>query len=55
MSKIYNYLDKIKEGFFSTRKKTTRIAFIDVEVGVVDQSVYDYGACYEVQNELHSY
>lgn len=54
MSKIYNYLDKIKEGFFSTRKKTTRIAFIDVEVGVVDQSVYDYGACNEVQNELHS-
>ena len=54
MSKIYNYLDKIKEGFFSTRKKTSGVVFIDVEVGTIDKNVYDYGACNELQNELHS-
>ncbi len=54
MPTINDYINRLRNGLFSNRKQRSGIAFIDIEVGLHDKKVHDFGAVKESGEEFHS-
>ena len=54
MPSINDYINRFRDGLFSSRKQLSGIAFIDLEVTLDGKSVHDYGAMKEPDNMFHS-
>ena len=54
MPSINDYINRFRDGLFSSRKQLSGIAFIDLEVALDGKSVHDYGAMKEPDNMFHS-
>lgn len=54
MPTINDYINRLRNVLFSNRKQRSGIAFIDIEVGLRDKKVRDFGAVKESGEEFHS-
>ena len=54
MPGITDYINAFRNSLFPNRKQPPGIAFIDLEVGLNDKKIHDFGAFKEPENELHS-
>nr|MCR5038031.1 RecQ family ATP-dependent DNA helicase [Bacteroidales bacterium] len=54
MPGISDYINAFRTGLFSNKKQLSGLAFIDVEVGIDDKKVHDFGAVRDSGQELHT-
>lgn len=54
MPSINDYFNIIRNGFFTKQNRLNGIAFIDVEVGLKDRKVHDFGAIKESGDKFHA-